>query len=69
MPPDSTLTDIMYKPRRKSSVRWIWELRAKHDGETCFLLGNGWSITYYDPYRLKEETQATLIGCNRAFQK
>jgi hypothetical protein len=69
MPQDSTLTDLMYEPRKKSEVRWLWELMDKYDGETCFLLGNGWSITFYDPIKIKEETGATFIGCNRAFQK
>lgn len=40
------------------------ELTGMHKGEMAFVLGNGWSIKYYDVKKLSQF--GTLIGCNLA---
>lgn len=68
MQQDSTVTDLVFKPRTKSKMRWIWELKDRHAGETLFLLGNGWSMRYYDAALMKQ-TGGVLMGCNRSFER
>lgn len=43
------------------------ELKDVHAGNIGFVVGNGWSSTYYDVDRMAEE--GILIGCNQAFRK
>lgn len=43
-------------------IRWLAELEDAHKGEIGFLLGNGWSINFYDIGKLKG--RGILIGCN-----
>lgn len=45
--------------------RWVNELYGKHTGETAFLLGNGWSLNYYDPELMRKD--GVILGCNKAF--
>ena len=47
-------------------LKWIDQLKDIHQGETCFLLGNGWSIKYYRP-ELFRKMNGVLIGCNKSY--
>lgn len=46
--------------------RQIGELKDVHKGKLGFVLGNGWSIRYYDIDKMKVD--GILIGCNLSFQ-
>ena len=48
-------------------LKWIREVKGRHTGETCFLIGNGWSSTYWNIPAMKDH--GILIGCNTAFEK
>jgi hypothetical protein len=43
------------------------ELCGIHKGRMGFVLGNGWSATYYDINKLKND--GILIGCNKGFRR
>jgi len=69
VPQEQILSDLLYSPKTKTGERWIWDLKDRHKGETAFIIGNGWSAHYYDMHRIKKETNAVFIGCNKAFMK
>lgn len=46
---------------------WIDELENKHVGETAFLLGNGLTLSYYDPEKMRKD--GVLLGCNKLFTR
>jgi hypothetical protein len=46
-------------------IQWINELAGIHEGKPGFVIGNGWSIRYYDTHKMAEK--GILIGCNLAF--
>ena len=46
--------------------RQLAELKDVHKGQLGFVLGNGWSIRYYDVDKMKGD--GILIGCNLSFQ-
>ena len=45
------------------SANWIGDLADKHKGQAGFVIGNGWSVQYYDIPKLKDA--GVLIGCKR----
>ncbi|MFH2047757.1 MAG: hypothetical protein ABIK92_21740 [Pseudomonadota bacterium] len=48
-------------------AKWIDQLVDRHKDETGFVIGNGWTVNYYNIPALKNE--GVLIGCNLGFQK
>lgn len=55
--------EILAKP----SFHSFAELKDVHAGHIGFVVGNGWSSTYYDVDKMAKE--GVLIGCNQAFRK
>lgn len=53
-----------FHPWRRDSIRRLAELRDKHRGQRCFLIGNGPSLRQTDLSRLKNEF---TIGTNRIY--
>ena len=51
----------------KRAEHWVGELKDLYKGKPGFVLGNGWSMSYYGPEKMKEF--GVLIGCNRSFEK
>lgn len=49
------------------TAKWIDELVDRHKGEAGFVIGNGWTVNYYNVPALKNE--GILIGCNLGFKK
>jgi hypothetical protein len=48
-------------------MRSLAELKDAHKGRMGFVLGNGWSVTYYDTSKMKND--GILIGCNECYTK
>lgn len=49
------------------ALHWIDELKDAHKGELAFVLGNGWSMQFYDAAKMKED--GLLFGANLSFTK
>jgi hypothetical protein len=46
-------------------IQWLNELNGIHEGKPGFVIGNGWSVRYYDTNKMAKK--GVLIGCNLAF--
>lgn len=57
-------------PRNKgmsaADMRFLSELVDIHKGRPGVVVGNGWSVTYYDTSKMKED--CVLVGCNLGFK-
>lgn len=50
-----------------ASRRWVTDLIGKEAHRPAFVLGNGFSVSYYMPELMKRD--GVVIGCNLAFQR
>lgn len=53
----------------KPVVHWVGELQGMHKDDTCFVLGNGASLEFYDVKKAREKHGVYLIGCNKLWEK
>jgi hypothetical protein len=65
--PSSKTCEKTSDPSSLGRIRDVEELVNIHRGKPGFLLGNGWSINYYDINKLK--SKGIIVGCNRSFEK
>jgi hypothetical protein len=54
-------------PDSSSKHHWLNELRNVHAGKIGFVIGNGWSSTYYDTSKMRRD--GVTIGCNLGFTR
>ncbi len=58
---------VKKRPVDPAKLRWIDELKDAHKGQMGFVLGNGWSMSYYDANKMKED--GVLFGCNECYTR
>lgn len=51
----------------ETAMHWLDELKDAHKGELAFVLGNGWSMNFYDPKKMKKD--GILFGANLSFTR
>lgn len=56
------------KQPSESDVKWITDLKGKHEGEIGIVCGNGWSMGFYDPAAMKA-AGCVLLGCNQLYER